>query len=59
MTSEDDEEDEYVITYSCYSCGHLWDEMYSCACDSECPVCEAKNVSPLSYHKVDDYEILE
>lgn len=42
-------EKEYLIRYVCYSCKHEWHEVYSCACDGQCPVCDAKAVTADNY----------
>jgi predicted Zn-ribbon and HTH transcriptional regulator len=54
---EDDQDDETLlrIFYKCPECGHEWEEWTS-ACDSECPECETKNISPVRYEELDDDE---
>jgi hypothetical protein len=39
---------EYLILYEC-ECGHKWHEVYSCACDSECPACGLRNIQATDY----------
>lgn len=41
------------INYKCYKCGHKWIEEYDCACDSECPECDARNCTAVSYKEID------
>ena len=45
----------YLIKYKCYKCNHVWNEVYSCVCDSECLKCEAKNVTSISYKELKEY----
>lgn len=42
----------YRINYSCYHCGHTWNEVYTSACDSECPSCEASDCTPTSWKEL-------
>ncbi len=42
-------EKQYLIKYKCYNCDHEWHEVYSCACDSECENCDARNVTALEW----------
>lgn len=37
------------IEYRCPHCDHEWQEQWSCACDSQCPNCGLKNITPLSW----------
>ena len=52
--AEQDDERLLNIEYQCPSCGHEWQEQWSSACDSECPVCGLKNISALSWDSVED-----
>jgi predicted Zn-ribbon and HTH transcriptional regulator len=49
-------EDERLldIEYRCPECGHEWNEQWSCACDSECPICGTKNITALSWEESDE-----
>lgn len=47
-----DNSKQFFIEYVCYECGHTWYEVYDCACDSECPSCDAKDVTPTSYEQM-------
>ncbi len=38
-----------VVQYQCPNCEHLWQEEWSCACDSECPKCDTRNITALSW----------
>lgn len=51
---EDAEEEEtYEIDYRCPECGHEWQEIWSCACDSTCPACGLRDITALAYrHQV-------
>jgi predicted Zn-ribbon and HTH transcriptional regulator len=40
---------EYLIAYECPKCGHEWHEVYSCACDSECPSCGCGDIQAADY----------
>ncbi|HRX82357.1 MAG TPA: hypothetical protein P5307_24995, partial [Pirellulaceae bacterium] len=31
----------------CPECAAVWDSEWSCACDDECPECDATNISPV------------
>lgn len=44
--------EEYLNYYACYSCKHEWRELWSCACDSTCPKCGARNVQVLAYKRL-------
>jgi hypothetical protein len=33
--------------YRCYKCRSEWNDDWSCMCDDECPVCGARDVTPL------------
>jgi hypothetical protein len=41
---DEDEEETLDIRYRCPECGHLWEEQWTCACDSECPQCETSDI---------------
>lgn len=43
---------EYIIEYECYNCPEKWSEIYTCACDSECGVCGARNIEAKSYIEI-------
>lgn len=43
----------FDVHYRCYKCQHEWSEEYSTACDSECPECDAKNVTALNWEVVE------
>lgn len=45
-------EKEYIIKYECYNCPEKWTEIYSCACDSECGECGARNIEAKSYKEI-------
>lgn len=42
----------FEIGYKCPFCGAAWTEEYECACDSECPDCEAESIEPLEWRKL-------
>lgn len=44
----------YKITYLCYNCMYEWNEENDCACDSECPMCNARNVEACEYEEIED-----
>jgi hypothetical protein len=33
-----------TVDYTCPSCGHDWEEQWSCACNSQCPECGATDI---------------
>lgn len=39
------------ITYEC-TCGHEWTEIWSCACDSECPECGTRHIQARDYEEL-------
>jgi len=41
--------DNYLIRYKCPDCGEKWEDLYSCACDAQCPKCGIKNISPMMW----------
>ena len=43
---------EFLIKYECPKCKHKWHEVWSSACDSECPKCETENITPVSYSEL-------
>lgn len=43
---------EYLIRYVCPDCGHEWHEIWSCACDSECPACGLGDIQAADYHQL-------
>jgi hypothetical protein len=40
---------EFLITYK--HCGTTWHDVWSCACDSECPVC-GKDIEALDWQEL-------
>lgn len=34
--------------YKCSECGHEWVDMWSCACNDRCPVCDTETEPHLS-----------
>jgi hypothetical protein len=40
------------IRYICPACGEDWEEVWECACDSECPKCGARNVEAHEWNEV-------
>lgn len=49
---EEEEEQEQINYYKCPDCGTKWDEVWTCGCDSECPKCDAKNISPYNSEEI-------
>jgi predicted Zn-ribbon and HTH transcriptional regulator len=49
MAQSDDEGRWFLIYYQCPDCGNDWHEEWSCACDSECPHCGARNIQATSW----------
>lgn len=43
---------EFLIRYLCPACQHQWHEVWSCACDSECPECGCGDI------QTSDYEVI-
>jgi hypothetical protein len=39
-------EREFLNSYLCHHCHHQWHEVWTATCDSTCPKCGARNVSP-------------
>ncbi|CDX19115.1 hypothetical protein MPLA_1190001 [Mesorhizobium sp. ORS 3359] len=48
----------YLNSYHCYECDQYWVEEWSCGCDSECPYCEARNVSALDSQDLERDEVI-
>src|SRR4051812_47557002 len=44
---DDEGERQYLNKYVCPDCGHKWHEVWTCGCDSECPKCDTRNISPV------------
>jgi hypothetical protein len=40
-------EEQYQNDYKCPRCKHEWSETWTCGCDSECPACQLRNISPI------------
>ncbi len=40
------------ISYECPTCGHQWQEVYECACDSECPECGEGAITAASWEEL-------
>ena len=55
MSKQNEFTKNYLIKYKCYKCNHVWNEVYSCVCDSECLKCEAKNVTSISHKELKEY----
>jgi len=43
---------EYLIEYECPQCGHEWHEIWSSACDSECPECGCGDIQAADYEEL-------
>ena len=43
--------DYFVMTHKCWRCGEEWWDEHDCACDDDCPSCDATN-SPISFEAV-------
>jgi hypothetical protein len=41
-----------LIQYRCPECGNEWEEIYECACDSECD-CGCGDIEALSWHGIE------
>ncbi len=50
------EEHEFINYYRCPKCGEEWNETWTATCDSECPTCDTRNISP---YLSDDSDITE
>lgn len=37
----------YLNNYRCYKCHRYWATDWSCACDDECPYCQARNATAI------------
>lgn len=46
-------EPRYLIRYRCTNCGHKWEDIWSCACDDECPEC-GTTMEALDYERLDE-----
>ncbi len=51
---EEIKEKEYVIAYVCPECKHVWHEVWSCPCDSECKKCGMKNIQAYKYWETNE-----
>lgn len=45
-----------TIFYRCPNCGEEWDDEWSCAVNSDCPECGARDIEPYDHDIVDDDE---
>ena len=41
----------FIMTHKCWRCGEEWWDEHDCACDDDCPKCDATN-SPISFEAV-------
>ena len=46
--------DRFINFYRCPRCGEGWDDVWSCMCDDECPVCGCRHISPLKSFDMDE-----
>ncbi|WP_034619338.1 hypothetical protein [Chitinibacter tainanensis] len=42
----DSDESWFINHYHCPSCGHKWQDEWSCQVDDDCPSCGARHISP-------------
>jgi Zn finger protein HypA/HybF involved in hydrogenase expression len=45
---------DFLIRYRCPNCNNTWEEVWSSACDSECPNCDTGDIQALMYIEVGD-----
>ena len=50
--AEEDDGVDYNLRYRCPNCGHKWEDVHSCAVDSDCPNCLTRNISPLQVKSI-------
>lgn len=50
----DDEEHLLLNYYDWYRCDPHWTDIWSCACDDECPACGARDCSPTESERLID-----
>lgn len=53
MLMKETKETEFRIEYICPLCEHKWVEIWSCACDSECPKCGTKNIEAYDWEEIE------
>ena len=39
-----EEEEFFAVRYRCPNCRHMWEEEWSCSCDSTCPACGLRDI---------------
>tara|TARA_R100000365_G_C2689950_1_gene32191 strand:+ start:59 stop:235 length:177 start_codon:yes stop_codon:yes gene_type:complete len=47
----------FEIFYVCYQCNEPFEDYWDCQVDSECPHCEAKDVSPFDSEEERDQHL--
>jgi hypothetical protein len=40
--------------YRCAHCDHMWTDVWSATCDDDCPVCDARHMSPYKSEDAED-----
>lgn len=40
-----------LIEYRCPCCGHEWDDTWTSAVDSDCPECDARDITPTNWRE--------
>jgi DNA-directed RNA polymerase subunit RPC12/RpoP len=43
---DDDHPEGVTNSYTCYRCGHEWDDVWNCEVDDDCPECGARHCTP-------------
>lgn len=44
----------FLNKYVCESCGRLWTDEWSCACNDDCPHCGARHMEPFDSHDLSE-----
>lgn len=42
------------IKYKCPECGHEWEDTWDSAVDADCPQCELRDITPVSYTEIEE-----
>ena len=45
----------YYITYQCPDCNEFFADVWSTACEGECPHCKTKEIKPTEYEEIDQW----
>lgn len=45
---------DYLNTYQCPKCSHVWNDVWDCGCDDDCPECGNRAITPVMSEPVSE-----